>query len=333
MPSTFQDLAGSPSASRTVSSKPKSKSKMQTPPQHLGITESTLGKRHRDSVASDITGILEEGQEEGCSDGELAKKVMRPTKKKPRIEKDDAAAVDDDLGRNSRQGSSTSVPDEQREVSSSNEDVPNFAVFQGSEEALDYLGPPPPTNRLPEYFEPDSPTGSHTNLPRPRSTVPTSSAHASENRPHGFGFGFLPVSSTPQNPFMASFPYPDAPQSPSPAGPSSAAYASRHDEQRMDIFKPFGFPSPIRSTRHYGALSQDGRGVNPAALKQGSSSAKPRDDPNIDVQAIAAPPTDSTGDPPISKRTMYGTELDNDTRFGDFGLEGMITDYWASGKF
>lgn len=334
MPSTFQDLAGSPSASRTVNSKPKSKSKMRSPTQHPGIAESTLGKRHRDSVASDITGVLEEGQEEGCSDGELAKKVLRPTKKRPRIEKDEAAAVDDDSGRNSRQVSSTSVPDEQREASSSNEDMNNFTVFRGSEDALDYLDPPPPTNRLPEYFEPDSPPGSHTNLPRPRSTVPTSSAHASENQPHGFGFGFLPISSTPQNAlFMSSFPYPDAPQSPSPAGPSSATYAGRHDEQRMDIFKPFGFPSPIRSARHYGTLSQDGRGVNPAALTQGSSSAKPRDGPSTDIQAIPTPSTDSTGDPPVSKRTMYGTELDNDTRFGDFGIEGMITDYWASGKF
>ena len=28
-------------------------------------------------------------------------------------------------------------------------------------------------------------------------------------------------------------------------------------------------------------------------------------------------------------RTMYGTELDTDTRFGDFGVEGVATGFWA----
>jgi hypothetical protein len=34
-----------------------------------------------------------------------------------------------------------------------------------------------------------------------------------------------------------------------------------------------------------------------------------------------------TADAPAMKRTMYGTELDGDTRFGDFGVEG----YWVLG--
>jgi hypothetical protein len=33
------------------------------------------------------------------------------------------------------------------------------------------------------------------------------------------------------------------------------------------------------------------------------------------------------------KRTMYGTELDGDTRFGDFGIEGVATGFWAGGRF
>ncbi|KAI0335385.1 hypothetical protein GY45DRAFT_908252 [Cubamyces sp. BRFM 1775] len=32
---------------------------------------------------------------------------------------------------------------------------------------------------------------------------------------------------------------------------------------------------------------------------------------------------------PPMKRTMYGTELDSDTRFGDFGVEGVATGFWA----
>lgn len=36
------------------------------------------------------------------------------------------------------------------------------------------------------------------------------------------------------------------------------------------------------------------------------------------------------------KRTMYGTELDGDTRFGDFGVEGVGTSgsgFWAGGRY
>ena len=29
------------------------------------------------------------------------------------------------------------------------------------------------------------------------------------------------------------------------------------------------------------------------------------------------------------KRTMYGTELEGDTRFGDFGVEGVASGFWA----
>jgi hypothetical protein len=31
---------------------------------------------------------------------------------------------------------------------------------------------------------------------------------------------------------------------------------------------------------------------------------------------------------------MYGTELDGDTRFGDFGLEGVASGFnWGGGRF
>ncbi|CDO72372.1 hypothetical protein BN946_scf184977.g71 [Trametes cinnabarina] len=41
---------------------------------------------------------------------------------------------------------------------------------------------------------------------------------------------------------------------------------------------------------------------------------------------LALPP--ETPAPPM-KRTMYGTELEADTRFGDFGVEGVATGFWA----
>jgi hypothetical protein len=40
-------------------------------------------------------------------------------------------------------------------------------------------------------------------------------------------------------------------------------------------------------------------------------------------------------DVPLMKRTMYGTELDGDTRFGDFGVEGVGGNgtFWADGRY
>ena len=311
---------GLPSAFKNIAAiQPDATSRSSSILHHPGIAESTLGKRHRDSTGSNITGVVEEGQEDEYSDSELAKKVVRPTKKRPRTNSDNAQA-----------GSSGRIPsmqDDPEAESSNSRAVPAFTVFRGSEEPSDYIDPPPPTDHLPDFFHPESPSTSNSNIPRSRSAtgVPTSSANAAENLPHGFNFAFLPISSTPNNGnYMPSFPYPEPPQSPSPAGPSSALYTSRQDE-RTDIFKSFGLPSPVRTTRNYGALTQEDRGgfVNPAALTQGSS-GKHREASTSDADAT---------DPPPSKRTMYGTELEGDTRFGDFGLEGMATNYWASGKF
>ncbi|KAI0374309.1 hypothetical protein BV20DRAFT_497716 [Pilatotrama ljubarskyi] len=44
------------------------------------------------------------------------------------------------------------------------------------------------------------------------------------------------------------------------------------------------------------------------------------------TSSLPLPP--ETPAPPM-KRTMYGTELDGDTRFGDFGVEGVATGFWA----
>lgn len=320
MPSKFPDVGGSPSRPPDIF-----KAKASNPPPHPGIAGSTLGKRHRDSIDSDITGVVEEGQEEGFSDGELTKTVLRPTKKKPKIDNEDTGHVRG----SSRPASANSIADQRETIP--NEDAQTFTVFRsdGDGDASDYLDPPPPTNRLPDFFEPIGSMGLNINPPRPRSTISTSSALASENQPQTFGFGFLPISSTPQNPmYMPPFPFPE--ESPSPAGTSMAGYVGRIDDPRIDMFKSFGFSSPIKSARHYGALTQDGRGVNPAALTQGSSTRQ-RESPSNDAQP--APSSESATNPLPNKRTMYGTELEGDTRFGDFGLEGMATDYWASGKF
>ena len=47
----------------------------------------------------------------------------------------------------------------------------------------------------------------------------------------------------------------------------------------------------------------------------------------LGMSAPAQLPPDTPGAP--IKRTMYGTELDGDTRFGDFGIEGVASGFWA----
>ena len=47
----------------------------------------------------------------------------------------------------------------------------------------------------------------------------------------------------------------------------------------------------------------------------------------LGMSSAAQLPPDTPGVP--MKRTMYGTELEGDTRFGDFGVEGGASGFWA----
>jgi len=281
---------------------------IQPNPSHTDKTESTLGKRRRDSTSSIIDGVIEECQRDTISQSKLATTVIRPDKKRTKMHPDSSSQASGDEGEPSDTKPST------------------FAVYRGSEEP----DSAPPTNHLPEVFVVDSPPDSASNRPglRPSSAVPTSSANASENQP--FNFAFAPVSSIPRNSlFMANFPYPELPQSPSPAGSNVPAFSGRINDERTDIFKEFGLPSPVRPMRNYGALNNDERGINPAAL-QGSSSKRVSSNEVAASLGLTAhrAASDLATEAPIIRRTMYGTELDGDTRFGDFGVEGV-----ASGSF
>ncbi|KAJ7706040.1 hypothetical protein B0H17DRAFT_1125836 [Mycena rosella] len=281
-----------------------------------GIAPSMLGKRHRESTSSNLTGVVEEGQEGDLSEDELARRVVRPTKKRAKLQQE---------------------PEDEFEVEEESEApsmprVPSFTVFSGEEEEP-YIDPPPPTEGLPDFYAPASPTGSGS-----RQGTTTSTQHASENQ-HPFTFAFLPISSTPANSAytLPSFPYPEAPQSPSPAGPAHSGPSRNHGE-RNDIFGSFGLPPPGRPRSRIASTSAASRDddmgafVDPAALTR-----RPSDQEREDVAAgfgFRPPPSiDNEGDAPGLKRTMYGTELEGDTRFGDFGLEGVASGFWAGGRF
>lgn len=299
-----------------------------------------LGKRRR---ANNASSVVEEGEEAEYSDAELASSVVGPIKKRPRTVR--GGEDNDNTGSTSSSNSPTQPQDiQQAGASGSDHGVPAFTIFTDPEEPSDYLDPPPPTNHLPDFFQPHSPSSSNLALHETKLTT-TATANATENQPQGFNFSFLPIPSTPLNAmYMPSFPYPEPPQSPSPAG-ANMGLLGRHAEERTDIFKEFGFPSPTRLSRSYGVLSgshQEERGgfVDPAALTQQGSSGRQREVSSNEVAAglgltaVRTLPTSETAlqDHPPTKRTMYGTELDVNTRFGDFGVEGVATGFWSAGK-
>ncbi|KAF7311029.1 hypothetical protein HMN09_00646300 [Mycena chlorophos] len=270
-------LVGPPTTPRLYSpvARPNSVAKLRAPPSvqnselpNPGIAPTLLGKRSRESTSSNITGIIEEGEQDGLTEEELANAVLRPTKKRARLDADDGPA-DEESG-------------------------PAFAVYSGEEEEP-YVDPPPPTQRLPEFYGPASPAASTS------SRQATSSQNAAENQPP-FTFAFLPISSTPADAAfnMPNFPYPQAPTSPSPAGASSGI---RNQSERTDMFQSLGLPNPAQTRAR----------VTSTSLTRATS--RPEDAPSFG--------------------TMYGTELDGDARFGDFGVEGVAGGgFWpAAGRF
>ena len=290
------------------------------------VLPTTLGKRRR---ANNPSGVEEEAE---YDDVELASSVVGPNKKRPRMGQD---ALDDDNENTGSVSSGRPVPPQETAVSDSDHGVPAFTIFTDSDEPSDYLDPPPPTDHLPDFFPPHSPSGSSLALHETKSTTAAPATNAAENQPHNFNFSFL---STPANAmYISSFPYPEPPQSPSPAG-ANLGMLGRHAEERTDIFKAFGLPSPTRQSRSH----QEERGgfVNPAALTQQGSSGRQREVSSNEVAAglgltaVRTLPTSETAsgleEHPI-KRTMYGTE--EDTRFGDFGVEGVASGFWAAGKY
>jgi hypothetical protein len=282
-------------------------------PPHPGFAAAVIGKRRRDSDASNITGVIEEGHQDEFSETELEKRVVRPDKKRAKLGND---------GSSEEEGQTSSSSQSQSQKNQEGEEGPgratNFTVFSGPDESDSYAGyidPPPPTNHLPDFFGPSLDNANHDS-----DDGTQTSTHAAENQ-NPFGFNFLPMSSTPMHPMypltMPNFPYPEAPTSPSPAGERA--------------FQPFGMPSnrsrPGANQSRPGSRQEgDGSGtINPAALDS------PSNDVASSLGLTRTAESNVTAGP--AKRTMYGTELDGDTRFGDFGMEGVATGFWAGTRF
>lgn len=194
-------------------------------PSRPGLAPTILGKRPRDSTG-DMTGIIEDSEQADIAGEELATKVMRPNKKRPRLESDDA-----DMPGPSRRPSND-VADQLAapRIPSATEHATNNGSFGNN-----FADPPPPTEHLPEFFAPSSPTDA----------LGTGDSSGENRDP--FNLRFSPMSSTPVQPsgarsFMPPFPFPEPLHSPV-ADLSSAGLFARAHEIRGDIFPPFGSPS------------------------------------------------------------------------------------------
>ncbi|KAF5356310.1 hypothetical protein D9756_003882 [Leucocoprinus leucothites] len=177
-------------------------------------------------------------------------------------------------------------------------------------------------------------------LPRAASLIVHGRSKSSTNVPENqnpFNFSLLPEPSTPgPTLFSPAFPYPEPPQSPTPAGTNLAGSLSSNND-RLDVFKTFGLPPPDRARRISSGSSLSA--VDPAALSHPPGKQR---QPSSDESrpGFALTPSTFAGSNPSSevpstgvKKTMYGTELEGDTRFGDFGVEGVALGFWTGGRF
>ncbi|KAG6888970.1 hypothetical protein C0995_004609 [Termitomyces sp. Mi166 len=296
---------------------------------HPGFAPSMLGKRHRDSAASEL--VDNNREIDRTVDGTPH---MKPSRKRAKISLEHDESMDPNV---SQEGTIEDYVSEQERASDAFRGS-SFRVFSGLEASpMELADPPPPTESLPDFFATSTLALEAPIIPRGNRA--TSTANATENQqPFAFSFQHA-ISSTPAyGMFMPSFPYPEPPQSPSPAGTSAIGLPNQQQSGRLDVFQAFGFPPgrPLRTTGFPDPSGLTGGFVDPTALARQSSINGETSE--SDARLVDAGSSTGVGIIQSShmKRTMYGTELDGDTRFGDFGLEGVGNakgGFWAGGRF
>ncbi|TFY62167.1 hypothetical protein EVJ58_g4048 [Rhodofomes roseus] len=326
---------------------------------HPEFTARVLGKHPRDSDDSQPTGL----EDAGKGSDELFPRAGRPTRKRAKLS---PHATGSSHGSGRTAGSPDSAPERGTVVTPS---APAFAIFTGPEEPLDsYLDPPPPTAHLSDLLE-LPPANTAIGRFGVNGTTATANAHENNAQPpNAFNFSFTttafhPLTSTPAGPYgddgMPSFIYPEPPTSPTPTVPRSptGGYVERAGgrRERNDIFDPRGRARstasrddslpPSRASTSQAGPSSEGT-INPSTLM--SSTPLPTViEQDVDAELMDDARTVSSsevghvfglGQLPLQpetpalpmRRTMYGTELEGDTRFGDFGVEGVAAaGFWV----
>ncbi|OCH96538.1 hypothetical protein OBBRIDRAFT_743279 [Obba rivulosa] len=334
-------------------------------PSSLPVPASLLGKRHRPADEANDTGVFDVEKEDDLSERELAQRIARPSKKRAKLSERGV-----DPGPPSRLDSPAMQEDPAPGTSTPVVRGAGFTVFSGPEESIDeFVDRPLLTTRLSDLFifppgHTPPPIGGDGPVTE---TANANENRPQQNAPFAFNFTnavFQAVTSTPAPGYgltLPAFSYPEPPTSPTPAGPSGG-YIERAGgrRERNDLFHPHGAPrrpksaastkdAPAQGSQAHAGTSASGTDqqacVNPSALLHTPSI--PEGEPPSESARGAATASSSTavgaglgmGAMPLPpetpalpmKRTMYGTELEGDTRFGDFGVEGVATGFWAGG--
>ena len=258
-----------------------------------------LGKRPRDSPVSEADGNAEQASQDNDSH-----KLPQPRKKRVKLSSDHETDMVAGPSRTSGFPERTATR--------------KFTVYTGEEEKSEH-DLPPPTTHLSELFGGRSP-------PITPHDLQTTSANAVENQPFGVNYSaFQAATSTPVYPGAGFASYLARPESPTSHLVERAG--------RRDRASPFFLSGPS-DTRAASDLPQQ-RSANPEP-NDDSFSALLRTPPLHPIHSHpsgngeASSRLDDT--PAFPMKTIYGTELESDTRFGDFGVEGMATSYWQKGQ-
>ena len=266
-------------------------------------SETLLGKRPRDSPGSEVNGSVEPSPQDDSSH-----KLPQPQKKRMKLSSDHETDVI--VGPSRVPG----PPERTR--------TRKFIVYTGEEEKADY-DPPPPTAHLSDLFGGrPSPITPH--------DLQTTTANAVENQPVGVNYSaFQAAISTPVYPGTGFASYLTRPES-----PTSHVVERTGRQDRASPFLLSGVPTGSSDARPAPNLQRQ-RSVNPEPNDDTFSSLL-RTPPLHPIHSHpsgngeASSTLDDT--PAFPMKTIYGTELESDTRFGDFGVEGMATSYWQKGQ-
>jgi len=312
---------------------------------------STLGKRHRDSTSSELADALEDNTD---PDKDLARRVLRPNKKKAKLSESDNAETNQ-----SQVGSDGNVDG----------NVNDAASTASGPSTVPPIGTPPPATHLPDFFV-QSDEGA-------QQVIGDTDAAGNRAAPFGadgfypFGFGAGAASSTPRgdaySAFGADFSLGSVVKTRAQRGPSGTGLAPQAFSMRRVSSLAARPRTPARltgqerfkSTTPNSNNDNNGNGNNSSTVPQqqqqqtvdfphaDSFGFQIDDAYGIDFQAnrdaasvhpnpmsmnfqfgigFGMPPDDG-GSSPIQnvQKTMYGTELANDTRFGDFGRDGVAS--------
>lgn len=260
----------------------------QTSPRASCPSMSTLGKRQRDSTSSDIAENVEGDYLENVQPEKLAQHIMKRDKKRARLDTGEPIA-DEDAAYQTRHPSQVddiTRNDKQRDPKS-----------------------PPPVEYLPEISE-----GALRNVDACVSSVSHHSAKSSNGTfERQFDFDFvLPATSTPcviarTNAFN---------QAQMPFTPRDAITADgRSLEPGVVVDRSYLHPNNLSASPERSMTEGEER-LRMETRKDADIALRPRSP--ICVQVLETPAR------PMQK-TLYGTEVEVDRRFGDFGRDGVAT--------